>query len=162
MNNVKPIPEGFRTVTPHLCLRGAAEAIEFYKKAFGAVEIMRLPYPDGSSILHAELKIGDSIIMLCDEVPHAQGWRAPRTLNGTSVTLGLYVEDADTTFQQALDAGAKATMPLMDTFWGDRYGKVTDPFGHEWGIATHKQDLTPEQIAKGTEEFFASLPSREK
>ncbi|MFQ5494514.1 MAG: VOC family protein [Phycisphaerae bacterium] len=157
MSAVSPIPERFHTITPHLCIRGAADAIEFYKKAFGAEEIFRMPGPDGKSIGHAELQIGDSVIMMGDEIPQMEGWRSPSSFNGTTVALCLYVEDVDKSFQRALDAGAKVSMPVTDMFWGDRYGKVTDPFGHEWAIATHKQDLTPEEIAKGAEAFFASM-----
>jgi uncharacterized glyoxalase superfamily protein PhnB len=137
-----------------MCVKGAADAIEFYKKAFSAEEVCRMPGPDGKSVMHAELKIGNSMIMLADEMPNAEGWRSPSNLDGTSVTLSLYVEDCDKVFQQALSAGAKVCMPPMDTFWGDRYGKVTDPFGHEWGIATHKEDLTPEQIGQRAAEWF--------
>lgn len=157
MSSANPIPEGFRTVTPHLCIQDCERAIEFYKKAFGAEEICRMPGPDGKGVMHAELQIGDSRIMVADEMPQAQGWRSPTALGGSSVTISLYVEDVDKVYQQALDAGAKVSSPLMDAFWGDRYGKVTDPFGHEWGIATHKKDLTPEEISKGAEEFFASF-----
>ncbi len=155
----KPIPEGFRTVTPHMVVKDAGGAIEFYKKAFGAEEVMRMPGPGGQGVMHAELKIGDSMVMLCDEFPQAGHWRAPESLKGTTVTLALYVEDVDKAFQRAVDAGATVSMPVMDTFWGDRYGKVTDPFGHEWGLATHKLDLTPEEIAKGAEEFFKNMGS---
>ncbi len=155
MSNVNPIPEGFHTITPHLVIRGAAEAIDFYKKAFGAEEIMRMPGPDGKTVMHAEIRIGDSPIMLCDEFPNR--CVAPPSLKGTTVAIALYVPDADKVFQQAVDAGATVTMPMMDAFWGDRYGKVTDPFGHEWEISTHKQDLTPEQIGKGAAEFFANV-----
>lgn len=157
MADVKPIPEGFRTITPHLVLRDAAKAIDFYKKAFGAEEIMRMPGPDGKTVMHAEVKIGDSMFMLCDEFPGETRVAAPPSLKGTTVTMTLYVEDVDKVFQRAVDAGANVSMPVMDAFWGDRYGKVTDPFGHEWGIATHKQDLTPDEIAKGAQEFFASM-----
>ncbi len=155
MSTAKPIPEGFRTVTPHMVVRGAGDAIEFYKKAFGAEEVMRMPGPDGNSVMHAEIKIGDSMLMLCDEFPQMERWVAPPSLKGTTVAICLYVEDVDKLFQRAVDAGATVAMPLMDTFWGDRYGKVSDPVGHEWEIATHKQDLTPEEIAKGAEEFFS-------
>ena len=157
MSNVNPIPEGFHTITPHLVIRGAAQAINFYKKAFGAEEIMRMPGPDGKTVMHAEIRVGDSPIMLCDEFPNMERWVAPPSLKGTTVAIALYVPDADKVFQQAVDAGATVTMPMMDAFWGDRYGKVTDPFGHEWEISTHKQDLTPEQIGKGAEEFFANM-----
>lgn len=152
-----PIPEGFRTVTPHLVVKGAAEAIEFYQKAFGAEEILRMPAPDGTSVLHAELKIGDSMLMLCDEFPGMERWVSPQSLNGTTMAICLYVEDVDKSFQRAVDAGATVSMPVMDAFWGDRYGKVADPFGHEWELATHKKDLTPEEIAKGAEEFFKNM-----
>ncbi len=157
MSNVKPIPEGYHTLTPHIVVRGAAEAIEFYKKAFGAEELCRMNGPDGNSVMHAELKIGDSPFMLCDESPQMEKWLAPPSLNGTTVALMMYVPDVDKAFQRAVDAGATVSMPLMDTFWGDRFGKVTDPFGHEWELATHIQDLTPDEIAKGAEEFFAGM-----
>jgi uncharacterized glyoxalase superfamily protein PhnB len=156
-DSAKPIPEGFHTVTPHLVVRGAADAIVFYKKAFGAEELMRLTGPDESCVMHAEIKIGDSPVFLCDEFPGMEGWVAPTSLKGTTVTLSLYVEDVDAFVQRAVDAGATLSMPVMDTFWGDRYGKVTDPFGHEWGIATHKRDLTPEEIQKGAEQFFKDM-----
>jgi PhnB protein len=142
-----PVPPGFHTVTPHLVIRGAAEAIEFYKKAFGAVEIMRMAGPDGKSIGHAEIKIGDSIVFLADEWP-GQALAAPENFGGTTVSLSLYVPSADATFNQAVAAGAKPTMPLMNMFWGDRFGKVTDPFGHEWAIATHIEDVPPDEMAK--------------
>ena len=146
-----------RSITPHLVLRNADKAIEFYKKAFGAEEICRMPGPDGKSVMHAELKIGDSMVMLGDECPDMPGPKSPESLGGTAVTISLYVEDVDKVYQQAVDAGATPSMPPMDMFWGDRYGKLTDPFGHDWGIATHKQDLTPEQMQKGAEEFFANM-----
>ncbi len=143
---VQPIPEGMRTVTPHLICDGAAEAIEFYKTAFGAVELSRLPGADGK-VMHASIRIGDSVIMLNDEAPQ---WGAfgPKSLKGSPVTLHLYVEDADAVFAQAVQAGATSTMPLEDMFWGDRYGKVEDPFGHHWSIATHVRDVTPEEMQK--------------
>jgi len=157
MRNVKPVPEGYHTLTPHIVVRGAAEAIEFYKKAFGAEELYRMNGRDGNTVMHAELKIGDSMFMLCDESPYMKRWVAPPSLNGTTTAVMMYVPDVDKAFQRAVDAGATVSMPLMDTFWGDRFGKVTDPFGHEWELATHIQDLTPEEIAKGAEEFFASM-----
>jgi PhnB protein len=144
---VPPIPPGFRTVTPHLVLRGAGKAIDFYKKAFGAEEIMRMPGPDGKSVMHGEIKIGDSIVMLADEFPGTP-LSAPEKLGGTTVSLMLYVKDCDAVFNQAVAAGAKVSMPLMDMFWGDRYGQLTDPFGHIWAIATHKEDVLPEEMAK--------------
>src|SRR2546425_813172 len=140
----KRIPQGFHTVTPSLVVRSAAEAIEFYKRAFGAQELMRMPGPGGKGIMHAEIKIGDSIIFLSDEFP-GMGCRSPQTLGGSTGALNLYLEDVDAAFQRAVNAGAKPSMPLADMFWGDRYGKVTDPYGHEWGLATHKEDVAPEE-----------------
>jgi len=144
---VKPIPEGFHTITPHLVVKGASDAIEFYKKAFGAEEITRLSGPDGKSVMHAELRIGDSRLMLCDEFP-GSGCMSPRSAGGTTVTIHLYVSDVDAVFERALAAGATVVMPVMDKFWGDRYGNLADPYGHQWGVATHKQDLTPEECQK--------------
>jgi PhnB protein len=142
---VKPIPDGMHSVTPHLVCAGAADAIEFYKKAFGAVEGGRMPGPDGK-VMHAQIKIGDSHVMLADEFPD-YGSVGPKALGGTAVTLHLYVPNADEVFQRALDAGATVKMPIGDMFWGDRYGIVTDPFGHSWSIATHMKDMTPEEMA---------------
>ncbi|WP_312485914.1 VOC family protein [Massilia timonae] len=141
---VRPIPEGYRTVTPHLVCEKAGEAIDFYKKAFGAVELARMPGPDGR-IMHAELRIGDSPIMLADAFPEF-GSQGPLALKGSPVTIHLYVNDADAVWARALEAGARPTMELADMFWGDRYGQVADPFGHLWSIATHKRDMTDEQI----------------
>jgi uncharacterized glyoxalase superfamily protein PhnB len=152
-----PIPERYRTVTPYLVVRGAARAIEFYKRAFGAEELSRSPGPDGQLLVHAELRIGDSTIMLCDEMPQMERWVSPSSLGGTTVALAIYTEDVDSLYQRAVSAGAKPSMPLWDAFWGDRTGKVTDPFGHEWSLATHMQDLTPEEVRKGAEAFFASM-----
>ncbi len=157
MSNVKAIPDGYHTVTAYLMVKDASAAIEFYKKAFGAEEIMRLPSPDGKSIAHAEIRIGDSPVMLGDETPMEPSWVSPPSLKGTTVGMMLYVEDVDKSFQRAVDAGATPVMPVTDMFWGDRYGKVTDPFGHHWAIATHKEDLTPDEIAKGAQEFFAKM-----
>ena len=151
----KPIPEGFHTITPHLVVSNGNEAIEFYKKAFGATELARSPGPDGKSLMHASLKIGDSIIMLNDEFPD-WGMKGPESIGGTPVTIHLYVDDVDAWFERASRAGATETMPVMDAFWGDRYGKLTDPYGHHWSIATHKEDLTPEQIQKRSEAAFPS------
>jgi len=156
-HQTKPIPEGFSTITPHMVVRDASKAIEFYKKAFAAEEILRLPGPNGEGIMHAELKIGDSMLMMCGEMSQEQQCKAPESLRGTSITLHLYVEDVDKAYRRAVDAGATPSMPVMDTFWGDRYGKVTDPFGHQWSIATHVQDLTPDEIARGAEEFFKNM-----
>ena len=151
----KPIPEGYHAVSPSLTIDGAAEAIEFYKRAFGATERSRMPMPDGK-IAHAELEIGDSVVMLADPFP-GSAFRSPSALGGTSMGLFLYVEDVDSVVQDAIDAGAKVTMPVEDQFWGDRFGSVSDPFGHHWGIATHKEDLTPEQIAERGREAMASM-----
>ncbi|GGC68263.1 VOC family protein [Undibacterium terreum] len=144
---VKPIPEGMHSLTPHLVCDDAAKAIEFYKKAFNAVELMRLPTPDGK-LMHAAVRIGDSTLMLVDEFPE-WGSLGPKALKGTPITLHMYVEDVDASFAQAVAAGATAKMPPADMFWGDRYGLVIDPFGHQWSIATHTRDLTPEQIQEG-------------
>lgn len=142
--NVKPIPEGMHTVTPHLVCAGAADAMEFYKKAFGAVELHRLPGPDGK-LMHGALRTGDSTVMLVDENPQWQAF-GPKYLKGSPVTIHLYVEDADAVFAQAVASGASAMMPVTEMFWGDRYGVVTDPFGHNWSIATHVRDATPEEM----------------
>lgn len=154
--SAKPIPDGFRSVTPHLIVRNAGEAIAFYKQAFGAQEISRMPSPDGK-LLHAEIRIGDSILMLCDEFP-AWNCLGPQSLGGSPVGIHIYVRDADAFFTQAVAAGPAVKMPLEEAFWGDRFGKVTDPFGHEWSIATRTRDLTPEEIEKGAEAYFSSPP----
>ena len=144
MPKVKPVPEGMRSVTPHLICAGAANAIEFYKKAFGAVEAARLPGPDGK-IMHAMIRIGDSAIMLVDE--NAEwGMLGPNALKGSPVTIHLYVEDADAFVARAVKAGAKVTMPLDDMFWGDRYGTLDDPFGHHWSVGTHVRDVSTEEM----------------
>lgn len=153
MSQVKPIPEGFHSITPHLCVKNAAKAIEFYKEAFGAQEIYRMPTPDGK-LLHAEIQIGDSRVMIADEFPEmcteAVSWGNP------PVTIHLFVPDSDAVFQRATAAGATITMPISDMFWGDRYGSVKDPFGHNWSIATRKRNLTPEEIGKAAEQAFAA------
>jgi len=142
---VKPIPDGYHTVTPYLIVKDGARAIDFYKNAFGATELFRMAGPDGS-IGHAELQIGDSRIMLSSESP--QAGRSAETLKGTPVSIFLYLEDVDAAFKRALEAGAKEQLAPQDMFWGDRYGKVADPFGHEWQLATHKEDLTPEEMGR--------------
>lgn len=152
----KPIPDGYRTVTPYLTIKGAAQAIDFYKRAFGAQEGERMTGPDGQSVMHAEIKIGDSLVMLSDEFPQ-MGGRSPQTLGGTTASIFLYVPDVDTAFKRALDAGAKAIMAPADMFWGDRFGKLVDPFGHEWAMATHKEDLSPEEIRKRGAAAMASM-----
>ncbi len=143
-------PPCLRSITPHLVCAGAADAIEFYKKAFGAEEMMRMPGPDGR-LIHAAVKIGDSVVMLVDEMPE-WGALGPKALKGSPVTIHLMVDNVDAVFAQAVAAGATAKMPVADMFWGDRYGKVVDPFGHEWSIATHVRDMTQEEmIAAGRE-----------
>ena len=152
---VDPIPEGYHSVTPYLTVDDAAAAIDFYKRAFGARERMSMPMPDGK-IAHAELEIGDSLIMLSDSFAHSQT-RPPKELGGTTGGVFLYVEDVDAAFQQAVDAGATATMPPDDMFWGDRFGSLTDPFGHHWSLATHKEDLTEEEIAERGRAAMAAM-----
>ena len=142
---VNPVPCGFHTVTPHLVIRDAAKAIDFYTQAFGAEELCRMPGPEGK-LMHAEIKIGDSILMISDEFPD-WGAKGPESLGGTPVTINLYVEDCDTVFNRAVEAGATVRMPLADQFWGDRYGQVVDPFGHVWSVATHIKELTPEEMS---------------
>ena len=139
-----PIPQGMHSLSPHIVCTGATKAMEFYKAAFNAVETARMPGPDGR-LMHGAMKIGDSTLMLVDEMLE-YGAKSPKTLNGSPVTIHLYVEDADATFARAVSAGAKVTMPLSDQFWGDRYGQVEDPFGHKWSIATHQRDVTPEEM----------------
>jgi PhnB protein len=150
-SSVKPVPEDMHTITPHLICAGAADAIEFYKKAFSAVELGRIPGPDGK-LIHAAIKIGDSVLMLVDEFPE-WGSLGPKSLKGSSVTIHLYVEDVDALVEQAVRAGAKITMPLDDMFWGDRYGKLQDPFGHDWSVATHIRDVSTEEMQKAAAEM---------
>jgi len=152
----KPIPDGYHSVTPTLTVRGAADAIEFYKKAFGAQEMMRFPGPDGKTIMHAEIKIGDSRIMLNDEFPQMK-CMSPQSVGGASSGIFLYVENADATFNKAVSAGAKITMPIMDAFWGDRCGVIEDPFGHKWTISTHARDLSVEEMMKAGAEAMKSM-----
>jgi len=152
----KPIPEGYHTATPYLTIKNAGEALDFYKRAFGAEEVVRMPGPDGKSVMHAEIKIGNSMLMIADEWPMGD-CKSPKSLGGTSVNIFLYVQDVDSFFQKAVAAGANATMPPTDMFWGDRYGKLLDPYGHSWGVATHKLDMTPEEIKKGQQEFMAKM-----
>lgn len=143
---VKPVPEGYRSLTPYLIVKGAARAIEFYVRAFGAVELMRMPQPDGR-IGHAELRIGDSVVMLADEAPEVDA-RSPETIGGSPVTLMLYVEDVDATVARAVAAGARITRPVANQFYGDRNGGVRDPFGHVWFVATHVEDVPPEEMER--------------
>jgi uncharacterized glyoxalase superfamily protein PhnB len=142
---VQPIPAGYHTVTPYIVCRDASSAIEFYKRAFGAREKVRMPGP-GGKVMHAEIKVGDSMVMLCDEMPE-MGTVSPAVLGGSPASILLYVKNVDAAVDKATSAGATVTMPVQDMFWGDRYGKVKDPFGHEWQIATHKEDLTAKQMA---------------
>jgi PhnB protein len=158
--STKPIPPGFHTVTPSLVVRNAAEAIAFYKKALGAEEIMRMPDPSGR-ISHAELKIGDSVVFLSDEFPE-MGSKSPQSLGGTTGGFYLYVQDVDKAFQRAVDAGGKVKMPVTDMFWGDRYGQFVDPFGHAWGISTHTQDLSPQEMEEGAKKFYAQMAQQQQ
>ena len=148
-SNVKPVPDGMHTVTPHLICAGAADAIEFYKKAFNAVELGRVPGPQGK-LLHALIRIGDSAVMLVDEFPDWNSF-GPKSLKGSPVTIHLYVHDVEAFFKQAVAAGAKVAMPLDDMFWGDRYGKLEDPFGHHWSVATHVRDVKPEELKEAAQ-----------
>jgi PhnB protein len=148
----KPIPDGYHTATPYLIVSGAARAIAFYKQAFAASEMMRMDGPDGK-VGHAEIKIGDSRIMLADEYPE-MGFRSPQSLGGAGVSILLYVEDVDSRFKQAIASGAKELREVKDQFYGDRSGTLEDPFGHVWTIATHKEDLTPEEMQKRSETFL--------
>jgi len=151
----KAIPEGYHALTPSLAVENAAEAIEFYKRAFGAKERMRMSTPMGT-IGHAELEIGDSVLMLADPMPQSTV-KPPKDLGGTSVGIFLYVEDVDEVAQQVVDAGGTVTMPVEDQFWGDRFGVVADPYGHQWQIATHKEDLSPEEIRVRGEKAMAAM-----
>lgn len=152
--NVKPIPEGFSTVTPYLVVKGAAKAIEFYKKAFGAEELSRSCAQGTDQVMNAQLRIGDSMIMLNDEFPDF-GNLGPSEERPSSVTIHLYVEDVDVVFERAVKAGAEVTMPVSDVFWGDRYGSLKDPFGHKWSIGTRIENLSPAEIAERAKHAFA-------
>jgi PhnB protein len=151
-------PSGMHTVTPQLTLRESAKAIDFYKQAFGAQELMRMPTPDGRGIWHAELRIGDSVIYVSDEMPQSPTV-APSSTHKPTGVIQLYVPDCDAVFQSAVQAGARVSMPLADMFWGDRWGMVIDPFGQAWGVATHVKDLSPEEMRRGAEEFAAKMRS---
>lgn len=152
----KAIPEGYHTLTPYMTVRDAARAIEFYKQAFGAEEKGVMKGPDGT-IMHAELRIGDSLLMLADEFPQF-GSLSPQTIGGSGTGLHIYVEDVDSAFDRAIGAGATVEMPVADMFWGDRYGKLVDPFGHKWSIGTHKRDMSMEEIEEAQEEFMKQMP----
>jgi PhnB protein len=148
----KSIPDGYHTVTPYLIVKGAAAAIEFYKRVFGATELMRMPSPDGR-IGHAEIKIGDSAIMLADEHPE-MGYLSPQSLGGTAVSMMVYVDRVDDVFKRAVETGAKEMRPVEDQFYGDRSGTLQDPYGHTWTIATHMEDIAPEEMRKRAEKFM--------
>ena len=152
MANIQPIPPGFHSVTPHLVCAGAAQAIDFYRSAFGATEVTRMPGPDGK-IMHAQLRIGDSVVMLVDEMPSC-GALGPRSIKGTPVTIHLYVADADATAAAAVKAGATLRMPVSEQFWGDRYGVLEDPFGHHWAVATRVKELTPAQVRENMQKMM--------
>lgn len=156
----KPIPDGTHSVTPHLVIKDAAKAIDFYQKAFGAKEIYRLLGP-GGKIMHAAIQIGDSQVFMADEFPE-MGCVGPATLGGSPVTLHIFVEDVDALWERATKAGVTVQMPLGDQFWGDRYGKVKDPFGHEWSLATHKEDLSPEEIKQRQEQCMKEFAGAQK
>lgn len=152
---VQPIPKGYHSVTPYLVVNDATRAIDFYKRAFGAEQIVKMDGPDGK-IAHAELKIGDSVVMLSDEMPGAK-CRAPRSLGGTSCGIFLYVNDVDAVFRQAQNTGARVETPLADMFWGDRFGQLSDPFGHLWSVATHKEDVAPEEMRRRGKEAMEKM-----
>lgn len=152
--SVSPIPQGYHSITPAITCRNAARAIEFYKSAFGATEMVRMPGPDGT-VVHAELKIGDSVLFVSDEFPGMSA--APSGSAPPSAYLFVYTEDVDSMFNRAVAAGGRVEMPVQDMFWGDRYGKLTDPFGHQWGLATHVEDVAPDEMARRSAEFTAKM-----
>jgi PhnB protein len=156
--SIQTPPSGYHVVTPAIVVRDAAQAIEFYQRAFGAEEVSRMKAPDGS-IMHAEIRIGDSIVMLGEE-NEQWGTKSPLSTNGNPGSLHMYVADADAAFQRAVDAGASVTYPLEDAFWGDRYGKVRDPFGHEWGIATRVREMSDEETEKAGQEWMAQAATQ--
>jgi PhnB protein len=156
--SVKPIPDGYHTLTPFLTVRDAERAIEFYKNAFGAESRGVMKGPDGK-VMHAEIKIGDSVVMLSDEFPDF-GSVSPQGLGGSPMGLHIYVDDVDSSFDRAVKAGAQVEMPVMDQFWGDRYGRLKDPFGHKWSIATHKKDLSMDEMKKGMDEAMAKFAEK--
>jgi len=155
--SAKPIPDGYDSLLPSLIVRDAAKAIDFYKDVFGATELMRMNFPDSPKIAHAELKIRNHVMMLGDECPE-MGARAPQAGTAPSSSVMVYVPDADSVFNKAIAKGAKGTMPPMDMFWGDRYGKFIDPFGHQWGVATHMRDVPPDEMAKAAAEWGKKKP----
>jgi PhnB protein len=156
-DKVKAIPDGFHTLTPHLTVRDANRAIEFYKQAFAA-EVLHVAPAPGGKVLHAALKIGDSMLMLNDEFPEYGGTLAPSATGGSGVTVHIYLENVDAAFERAVSAGATVKMPLMDQFWGDRYGTLMDPFGHKWSLATHTRDMSQEEMRQEQAKAFAKVP----
>jgi PhnB protein len=156
----KPIPDGYHSVTPSFMFKDSKKAIEFYKKAFGAKALEVFPSLDGRGIMHATLQIGDTIMMMGDEMPGGQGSKSAETLGGSPISLYIYVPNVDAAFKQAVAAGGTEAMPVADMFWGDRAGSIQDPFGYSWMIATHKQDLTQEQMRKGAEAFFTQMSKK--
>ena len=158
--SVKPIPEGQHTITPYLTINGADEAIAFYRKAFGAQEIGRMPGPGGKGVGHAELKIGDSFLYLADVCPE-MGGHTPKSLGGSPVGIHLYVENVDAVFDRAVAAGATPKVPPQDMFWGDRFGKLVDPFGHSWAIATHIEDVSAEEMKRRSDAFCAEMAKQQ-
>jgi PhnB protein len=155
--NVKPVPQGYHTITPHIVIRDAAKAIEFYKKAFGAKQLGGVfNTPDGK-VMHAELQIGDSRFMLADEFPGMGTCQSPQTLGGTTTSLMVYSENVDQLFNQAVSAGASVAMPLANQFWGDRYGQVKDPYGHVWALGQHVEDVAPDEMERRGREMFAKM-----
>ncbi|MBI3879079.1 MAG: VOC family protein [Verrucomicrobia bacterium] len=159
--SVDPIPKAFHSITPYLIVRGAAEAIAFYQRAFGATERFRMSAPDGKTVGHAEIMLGDSIVMLADEMP-AHGFSSPLSLKGTPVSLLFYVPDVDAAFARAVAAGAKVLQPVEDKFYGERSGCLTDPFGHQWTLMTHIEDVPPEELNRRAAAFFAEMAAAEK
>jgi uncharacterized glyoxalase superfamily protein PhnB len=155
------LPEGVRSVTPHLVVKNALESIEFYKKAFGAQQLSHAPGPTPRSTMHASIKIGDSVVFLADEMPMG-GAKAPKSVGGTTTSIMLFVPDVDATFKTAVAAGAKVAMPVGDQFWGDRYGQVTDPDGHLWELGTHKEDLTADEMQQRATAFMAEMAKQQK
>jgi PhnB protein len=153
---VQAIPAGFHTLTPHLVVRNADQALEFYKKALGA-EVLNVARMDDGKIMHAALRIGDSMLMLNDEMPEF-GALSPLANGGSGVTIHIYTDDVDTAYNRAVSAGAQVKMPLMDQFWGDRYGVITDPYGHSWSLATHVKDMSPQEMQRAQDEAFAKMP----
>jgi PhnB protein len=160
--SIHAVPPGMENLIPHLVCENASAAIEFYKKAFGAEELHRMLAPDGRRLMHAAIRIGNSFVFLVDDFPEFCGGKSqsPKGLHGTPVSLHHYVENCDAAIKRAVDAGATVSMPVADMFWGDRYGAVTDPFGHKWSFATHMKDLTPEQVQAGMKEAFAHSPAK--